>query len=211
MAWKLCSGWDSEGRDIGWAESIAVELTVLWIAEQNLTDREILIHGDYTGVINSYKKGCSRNIPHNSSIQRITASLIPSNPLLHPYLYLPNPTWLIPFPTAIWDLPSVSLHTILSSLMSSNLFSYMYRVSLPSASASADALFLERRNHNTTSLLHSDYRIHCPHISLLHNNFLLPSPLHPHVIASNCITHWKAPFLLLPSHIIFPPKTIHHW
>lgn len=89
MAWKLCSGWDSESHDIGWAESIAVELTVLWIAEQNLTDREILIHGDYTGVINSYKKGCSRNIPHNSSIQCITASLIPSNLTITP-IFVPS-------------------------------------------------------------------------------------------------------------------------
>lgn len=79
MAWKLHSGWDSDGRDIGWAESVSVELAVLWITEQNLIDREILIHGDSTGVIDSYKKGHSRNIPCNSSIQCITASLISSN------------------------------------------------------------------------------------------------------------------------------------
>jgi hypothetical protein len=89
MAWKLRSGWDTEGRDIGWAESVSVELAVLWITEQNLTDREILVHGDNTGVIDSYKKGRSRNIPRNSSIQRITASLIPSNLTITP-IFVPS-------------------------------------------------------------------------------------------------------------------------
>ena len=135
-------------------------------------------------------------LPSNASLH--PSSLTTS--LLHPYLYLLNPTWLIPFPAAIWDLLSVGLHTILSSLQSSNLFCYMYIVSLPSASASADALFSERRNHDTASLPHPVSRICCPHISHLHNNFLSPSPLHPHIVTSSCITHWKTPFSIMSFH-----------
>jgi hypothetical protein len=130
-------------------------------------------------------------------------------------MYLPNPTWLIPFPTAIWDPPSVGLHTILSCLQSSNLSYYMYRVSLPSTSASADALFSERRNNDTTtSSPHSDSRVCRPRISHLHNNIISPSPLRPHVITSNHITHWKTPFSVTSFHRLtsfFPPETIHRW
>jgi hypothetical protein len=91
----------------------------------------------------------------------------------------------------------------------------MYRVSLPSTSASADALFSERRNNDTTtSSPHSDSRIRRPRISHLHNNIILPSPLRPHVIASNRITHWKTPFSITSFHRLtsfFPPETIHRW
>ncbi|KZP01988.1 hypothetical protein FIBSPDRAFT_771393, partial [Athelia psychrophila] len=78
-AWKLLPGWKSDGRDIGWAESIAVELAVAWVVQQGLTDVEIIIHGDNTGVIDAYKKGRSRNVHRNASLQRILAALIPQN------------------------------------------------------------------------------------------------------------------------------------
>lgn len=59
-AWKLLLNWDTNGRDIGWAESIAVELATLWVTEQQHFDAEITIHGDNTSVIaNAYKKGRS--------------------------------------------------------------------------------------------------------------------------------------------------------
>jgi hypothetical protein len=85
MAWKLTDGWNTEGRDIGWAESVAVELAILWVTEQEVSDKEILIHGDNTGVIDAYEKGRSRNIPRNASIQRITSCLIPANLIITPF------------------------------------------------------------------------------------------------------------------------------
>lgn len=85
MAWKLCENWDTEGWDIGWAESIAVKLATLWVMEQDIADKEILIHGDNTGVIDTYKKGHSHNIPRNASIQHITSYLIPANLTITPF------------------------------------------------------------------------------------------------------------------------------
>jgi hypothetical protein len=89
MAWKLCENWNTEGWDIGWAEPIAVELAILWVTEQDIADKEILIHGDNTGVINAYKKGRSRSFPRNASIQRITSYLIPANLTITP-IFVPS-------------------------------------------------------------------------------------------------------------------------
>src|SRR5882672_3895252 len=36
-AWRLKPGWKSEGRDIGWVESVALELTVLWLIRDGYT------------------------------------------------------------------------------------------------------------------------------------------------------------------------------
>jgi hypothetical protein len=62
---------------------------ILWVTEQNVSDKEILIHGDNTGIINAYKKGCSRNIPCNASIQWITSYLIPANLTITP-IFVPS-------------------------------------------------------------------------------------------------------------------------
>ena len=89
MAWRLQDGWQMAGRDIGWAESVAVELAILWVVEQKRSDLEILIHGDNTNIIDAYKRGRSRNIARNASLRRITTSLIPSNLTLTP-IYVPS-------------------------------------------------------------------------------------------------------------------------
>ena len=68
VAWKLCLGWKAEGRDIGWAEAIALELAVLWLEQENYTDAKILIQGDNTGVIGTFIRGRSRNILRNDLI-----------------------------------------------------------------------------------------------------------------------------------------------
>jgi len=75
----LLPGWKSEGRDIGWAESIVLELAVLWIVEQGFCDSEIRIHGDNTGAIDALLRGRSRNAARNDTIIRLSASLITSS------------------------------------------------------------------------------------------------------------------------------------
>jgi len=37
-AWRLLEGWDSEGRDICWAEAIAIELAVGWLTHSGFHD-----------------------------------------------------------------------------------------------------------------------------------------------------------------------------
>jgi len=84
VAWKLVHGWKLDGRDIGWAESIALELAILMLVECGFKDCLITIQDDNTGVIGTFNKGRSRNIPHNDSIQHITALVIPNNISIFP-------------------------------------------------------------------------------------------------------------------------------
>jgi hypothetical protein len=59
-AWQLCEGWKSHDHDIGWAEAVALELAVRWLCSAGFSDAEIVIHGDNTGVIGAFDKGCSQ-------------------------------------------------------------------------------------------------------------------------------------------------------
>jgi hypothetical protein len=91
-AWKLLPGWKSDGRDIGWAESVAIELACSWfcsVRDNDFLDKNVVIHGDNTSVIDAYKRGRSRNVPRNMSIRRITEMLIPRNLSISP-IYVPS-------------------------------------------------------------------------------------------------------------------------
>ena len=67
--WKLTPGWKVDGRDIGWAESIALELAILILIDRSLVDCTITVHGDNAGVIGVFDRGRSHSIPHNDSIR----------------------------------------------------------------------------------------------------------------------------------------------
>lgn len=77
---QLREGWKGKGRDIGWAEMVAVEPAVIWLIEQEISDTNIIIRSDNTGVIGGLRLGRSRNPQQNTVIQRIT-SLIASHHL----------------------------------------------------------------------------------------------------------------------------------
>jgi hypothetical protein len=78
-AWKLADGWKSAGREIGWAETIAVELAALWIADAGICDAHVRISSDNTGVIGALSRGRSRSVPRNQAIRRISHTLAPIN------------------------------------------------------------------------------------------------------------------------------------
>ena len=56
MAWKLVHGWKSEGRDIGWGESIALKLAILLLVDHGFKDCLIAIWGDNTGITRKVTK-----------------------------------------------------------------------------------------------------------------------------------------------------------
>ena len=56
------------GRDIGWADSIALELAILWAVHAGFHDVALTIRGDNTSIIGAYTKGHSRNTSHNDTI-----------------------------------------------------------------------------------------------------------------------------------------------
>ena len=56
--WCLIEGWVAEGQDIGWAESVAIELAIYCLIQMGFHDADIIVH---TGVIGAFLNGRSRN------------------------------------------------------------------------------------------------------------------------------------------------------
>ena len=88
-AWRLIEGWDSEDRDIGWTECVALELAVSWLAAENFHDAEVIIHSDNSGVVGTFWKGRSWNSSCNDSISHIAILLSQSNLSLSP-IFVPS-------------------------------------------------------------------------------------------------------------------------
>ena len=83
-AWYLTPGWNSNGRDIGWAEAVVIELVVVWLASNGLHDGCLTVNCDNTSVIQSIWKGHSRNPWHNNCLLRISSCLAASNLTINP-------------------------------------------------------------------------------------------------------------------------------
>jgi len=87
-AWHLSSGWKLGDRDIGWAESIALELAVMWLIQMISSNCEVTIHGDNMGVIGAFSKVRSHNVSCNATIWHIGSSLVPHDDTVLP-VYVP--------------------------------------------------------------------------------------------------------------------------
>lgn len=74
--WRLRQGWKSDGRDIGWAEMVAIELGILALVEKGIRDEHILIRSDNRGVVGALDAGKSRGIQANKVLQRIVAKML---------------------------------------------------------------------------------------------------------------------------------------
>lgn len=74
--WKLRAGWKTDGRDIGWAEMVAVELGLLALVEEGHHDVHIRLRSDNQGVVGALKAGRSRGIESNRALQRVVAIMI---------------------------------------------------------------------------------------------------------------------------------------
>lgn len=72
---QLLPGWKTRGRDIGWAEMVAVELGILWLVAQGVSDVNVILQSDNTGVIGSLELGRSRSVAQNMVIRRISGLL----------------------------------------------------------------------------------------------------------------------------------------
>ncbi|OJA14702.1 hypothetical protein AZE42_13052, partial [Rhizopogon vesiculosus] len=70
-AWDTREGWrDHVGHDIGWLETIAVELAICVTCLFGISTADVLIHSDNEGVIGSFRKGRCSNLASNMSIRR---------------------------------------------------------------------------------------------------------------------------------------------
>jgi hypothetical protein len=88
-AWILLPGWKSEGRDIGWAEMVAVELGLRLAITQGAHDIHLILRSDNTGVIHALDGGRSRNLQQNRVLQRIVVLLRTHNLWLST-IYVPS-------------------------------------------------------------------------------------------------------------------------
>ncbi|KAF8748804.1 ABC transporter [Rhizoctonia solani] len=72
-AWRLLQGWKSGGRDIGWAEISALEMTLEAAIAYGLRDSLLHFRSDNQGVVFAMAAGRSRNLEQNNAIKRIFA------------------------------------------------------------------------------------------------------------------------------------------
>jgi hypothetical protein len=86
-AWQLIDGWKCEGRDIGWAEGVAIELAILVLELMGFRDCRILIRSDNVGVIGAYSRGRGRNFQVNASIRRAETVAMACN-VSHNFIYV---------------------------------------------------------------------------------------------------------------------------
>ncbi len=59
LAWELIQGWKSDGRDIGWAEMVVIELGLRTLIAKGLKDCHIVIHSNNQGVVGALLAGYS--------------------------------------------------------------------------------------------------------------------------------------------------------
>jgi hypothetical protein len=75
FALKLHTDWKTEGRDICWLETIAIEILVYILEAMGMGNTRLIIYSDNQGTIGSFDKGRSRNFHINLSVRRTYAVL----------------------------------------------------------------------------------------------------------------------------------------
>jgi len=208
-AWVLSPDCKSNGRDIGWAKSIALEMAVYILIDCNFTDCSVIIHGDNTSIIGTYEKGRSHNIPCNDSICQITSCIIPNNIMIIPIyvasaLNRADPISHGTLGPSHLDVP-LPLHSPQSLPDSYGMSRYIAEAHARAHTAVSGGLvpFIP------PSLLLPEPSKRCPKLPPKLHDCIKPNQLHPHVLTSNCFTDWltlygitnfDAASLLFPTH-----------
>ena len=71
LAWQFQDEWKSDGREIGWAEMVAVELAVRTLVTARFTNCHIRVQSDNQGVVGALKAGRSRGTQQNLILREI--------------------------------------------------------------------------------------------------------------------------------------------
>ena len=122
-AWYLLSGWKSDGRDIGWAEMVAVELALCYLVAKGVSNVSIQLHSDNQGVVGALKAGFSRSHQQNHVLQRIVA-LFASSGIWADTVYVPTTDNVADGPSrGVFPPPSYKLPTVFS--VSNHLAPYL--------------------------------------------------------------------------------------
>lgn len=75
-AWRILPGTLQDGRAIGWAEMVAVELAVSLLCSVHPRNSHFLLHSDNQGVIGAITSCFSRGASQNSSLARLSSTLL---------------------------------------------------------------------------------------------------------------------------------------
>jgi hypothetical protein len=70
-AWRLLPGWQSDGRDIAWAEAIALELMVHAVVAEHGQNKSYRLYCDNRVVVEGWPNGRSRNQHVNLAFRRL--------------------------------------------------------------------------------------------------------------------------------------------
>ena len=71
LAWHLKDGWQAEGREIGWAEMVAVELAIRTLITGKFRNCHIIVRSDNQGVVGALRAGRSRGTQQNMILREI--------------------------------------------------------------------------------------------------------------------------------------------
>jgi hypothetical protein len=122
-SWRFSPGWSTNGRNIGWAEMVAIELGLLFAIHKGFSDIHFLIKSDNQGVIHAIEGGKSRSPEQNLVLQRIT-SLLSHHRLWLSSIYVPSvdnladpPSRGLPAPDRSRTMSSLSLPYPLHSFL----------------------------------------------------------------------------------------------
>jgi hypothetical protein len=74
-SWRLKPNWDCDGRDIGWAETVAVELALRTLIHLGIRNTHLIIRSDNMGVVGSHVAGRCRNPASNLVLRQINGLL----------------------------------------------------------------------------------------------------------------------------------------
>jgi len=75
LAWEFKEGWKSDGREIGWAEMVAVDLVLRTLLSSRYSNCHIVIHSDNQGVVGALAAGASRGQQQNLILREIVRTM----------------------------------------------------------------------------------------------------------------------------------------
>jgi len=90
-AWMLLEGWKAKDHDIDWAETVTMELALLYVVVAGFCDVKVIIHGDNTRVLGALNKGRLQNMASNLSICQMVWTMVPDNVMVEP-IYVTSET-----------------------------------------------------------------------------------------------------------------------
>ena len=120
-AWKFSLGWNKDGRNIGWAEIIAIELSLLFAIHKGHPGSHFLIKSDNHGVIQAIEGGKLRSPSQNAVLQHIT-TLLTQHKMWISSLYIPSLDNLADPPSR--GLPATGRSRATSFYLPSHLLSF---------------------------------------------------------------------------------------